>query len=331
MGGAGAKERADGGCRDGVEEKSRGLQAALGLESLANNGLSRHQKFWPGSIHTVGKTSRECILGGNLCVIRGLSTGKRSAMSSVFLRKIERFACLSDEEKRLVRQVGAQRARLLGPRQDITSEGEQARSVKILEAGWACRCRMLPDGRRQIVALLLPGDACDFDAVAPAPLDHSVTTLTSVSLREIPHEAFEAMLVAHPRLREARWRDHMLAAAIQREWMVSLGQRNARERVAHLLCEAMARLELVGLADGKVCDFPLTQIDLGEATGLSSVHVNRTLQELRGGGLVRLRDRQLQIADFEALAEIGLFEPSYLLPMCPAVEPPSRARQASPA
>lgn len=231
----------------------------------------------------------------------------------------------------LVRQVGAQRARLLGARQDITGEGKQARSIKILEAGWACRCRMLPDGRRQIVALLLPGDACDFDAVAPAPLDHSVITLTPVSMREIPHAAFEAMLVARPRLREARWRDHMLAAAIQREWMVSLGQRNARERVAHLLCEVMLRLELVGLADGRVCDFPLTQLDLGEATGLSTVHVNRTLQELRSSGLVTLRDRQLQISSFDALAEIGLFDPGYLLPLRPKPDLATRQRQIRPA
>lgn len=209
-------------------------------------------------------------------------------------------------------QLCERRARLLGARQDMLRPGEQVKTIKILEAGWAGRYRTLPDGRRQIVALLLPGDVCDIESGEAQPADDVVTTLTPVSVREVSQDAFEQLSFSHPDLLRVRWREHLMAAAIQREWTVSLGQRNALERLAHLLCEVMSRLQMVGLSDGVVCDFPLTQIDLGDATGLSSVHVNRTLQELRAAGLVTLRDRQLNIANFAALAELAMFEPGYL-------------------
>lgn len=247
-------------------------------------------------------------------------------MSFLFLRKISRFVRLSAEEERLLLQLCAKRARLLGARQDMLLPGEPVQAIRIVEAGWAGRYRTLPDGRRQIVALLLPGDVCDTGGAPAWPGDDVVTTLTPVSVREVPRDAFEPLARRYPNLMDIRWREHLLAASIQREWTVSLGLRNARERMAHLLCEVMLRLQLVGLSDGVVCEFPLTQIDLGDATGLSTVHVNRTLQELRAAGLVTLRDRQLHVADFEALAEMAMFEPAYL-----GVEPrgmPEKVRES---
>jgi len=117
---------------------------------------------------------------------------------------------------------------------------------------------------------------------------------------------------AHPRVVQALWWESLVAAATQREWAVSLGQRDATERMAHLFCELFLRLKTVGLTRGNSCDLPLTQPEMGEATGLSAVHVNRTLQELRASGLIVLRDRTLTIPNFEALAEVALFNANYL-------------------
>ena len=106
--------------------------------------------------------------------------------------------------------------------------------------------------------------------------------------------------------------ERLAANAIQREWAVNLGQRTAREHLAHLFCETFVRLRAVGLAEGSRCEMPLTQCDLGEATGMTSVHVNRTLQELRRDGLIVLHHRILTIPDFDALAEVAMFDPGYL-------------------
>ena len=120
------------------------------------------------------------------------------------------------------------------------------------------------------------------------------------------------LAMGSPRIAELLWRDALVTAAIQREWIVSLGQRHALERTGHLLCETFLRLEAAGLASGSICEFPITQAELADATGLSAVHVNRTLQELRSTGLVSLANRTLTIHDMGALMRAALFNPSYL-------------------
>ncbi|BAM88917.1 putative transcriptional regulator, Crp/Fnr family [Bradyrhizobium oligotrophicum S58] len=178
--------------------------------------------------------------------------------------------------------------------------------------GWAARYKSLADGRRQIVNFVLPGDTCDAQIYLLERLDHSIAALTSISYAELDRDRFESLLAADRRLAEALWCETLSNAAIQREWTLNLGRRDAFERVAHLLCEVMARLRVVGLIDGNSCAFPITQMDLADATGLSVVHVNRTLQELRSAGLIVLRDRTLTIRDPEALMDAALFDPDYL-------------------
>jgi CRP-like cAMP-binding protein len=143
-------------------------------------------------------------------------------------------------------------------------------------------------------------------------MDHSIGAITPMKVAEIGPEEFEALLEQHPRVTQALYWDGLVTLATQREWTLNVGQRSAYERISHLLCELFIRLQTVGLTDGKICDFPLTQLDLADATGLTAVHVNRTLQELRRDALIELQSRTLTIPDLERLKAAGLFNSNYL-------------------
>ena len=145
---------------------------------------------------------------------------------------------------------------------------------------------MLEDGRRQIVAFFVPGDFCDMNVYILREMDHSVAAVTPIKIAEIARDDFEELTGTHPRVLQALYWYELVMAAIQREWTLNLGQRTAYERIAHLLCEMFLRLESVGLTRGNSCDFPMTQVDIADASGLTAVHVNRTLQELRRDGLI---------------------------------------------
>ncbi|VIO65147.1 Nitrogen fixation regulation protein FixK [Bradyrhizobium ivorense] len=204
---------------------------------------------------------------------------------------------------------GLQRA---GPDEDIASEGDPVESIRIILSGWLCRYKTLEDGRRQIVNFVLPGDTCDACVYLLTMMDHSIGALTPVVYADIKRAAFEKLLASDRSIAEAFWCETMVSSTIQREWTVNIGRRVALERVAHLLCELHDRLYPVGMVDDGSCSFPVTQMDLADATGLSAVHVNRTLQELRGSGLITLRDRLLTIHDLKALQDTAMFTPHYL-------------------
>jgi CRP-like cAMP-binding protein len=228
------------------------------------------------------------------------------------LRKLGKFTRLSsDDEAALARAVSRQ-LRHFSVHEDIMREGEAPQALSVVHEGWACRYKTLEDGRRQIIALFVPGDICDLNLFVLREMDHSIAAISAVTVGEINRRGFEQLMASSTRIAQALWWDSLVAAAIQREWTVSLGQRDAFERVAHLFCELFLRLESAGLTDGWRCDFPLTQTELGEATGLSAVHVNRTLQELRSAELIMLKDRVLTILDFEALRRAAMFNPAYL-------------------
>jgi CRP-like cAMP-binding protein len=228
------------------------------------------------------------------------------------IRRLNALRQLSERGIALLQQAiqdGLRRAR---PGEDITSEGDPIDSVRIVLSGWLCRYKTLEDGRRQIVNFVLPGDSCDACVYLLSVMDHSIGALTAVAYAEIKRAAFEQMLASDRSLAEAMWCETMVNSAIQREWTVNIGRRDALERVAHLLCELYERLLPVGMIDDGSCSFPVTQMDLGDATGLSVVHVNRTLQELRTSGLIVLRDRTLTITDLKVLKDTALFSADYL-------------------
>jgi CRP-like cAMP-binding protein len=196
--------------------------------------------------------------------------------------------------------------------QDLVSEGDPADRIRVVLSGWLARYKTLEDGRRQIVNFVLPGDSCDAYIYLLSRMDHSISSLTSVVYSEIKREQFEELIASDRMLADAFWCETLANASIQREWALNIGRRVALERVAHLLCEICERLRPVGLLDGNSCAFPVTQMDLADATGLSVVHLNRTLQELRAGDLIVLRERTLTVNDLDALKSLALFNANYL-------------------
>jgi len=233
-------------------------------------------------------------------------------MPTALIAKLERFTKLSSQDKAALRRLGSERVRQIGPHHDIISEGERPIDATLVLSGWAYRHKHLEDGRRQIIAFFVPGDLCDHNVFILREMDHSVSTMTPVSVAALSREALEDVSAKHPRIAQGLQWDALVAAAIQREWTVSIGQRSATERVAHLLCEQFVRLKIVDLVHGNSCDFPVTQADLADATGLSNVHVNRTLQDLRSAGVIELKARTLTVPDLDALMRVALFNPGYL-------------------
>lgn len=228
------------------------------------------------------------------------------------VRKLRAYTRLSEQDEALLVRITTEHRRQLNAREDVVGEGRPPHAINVFETGWGCRYKMLEDGRRQIIGLFLPGDMCDLNIYLLSQMDHSIGALTTATISEVSRRGFDELMNGHVRIRSALWWEQLVANAIQREWSVNLGQRTALERLAHLLCEIYYRLRIVGLTDGNQCDFPLTQTELGEATGLSTVHVNRTLQELRAANLIVLKDRTLQIPNLEALEDAALFDPGYL-------------------
>ena len=182
----------------------------------------------------------------------------------------------------------------------------------ILVSGIACRHKDLRDGSRQITELNVAGDFTDLHSFTLKRLDHDVLALTDCRFAVVPHTRMQAITEAFPHLTRVYWFSTNLDAAIHREWELSLGRRTALARVAHLFCEMYVRLGLVGLAEDGRYDLPITQADIAECLGLTSVHVNRTLRELRDRGLVEFRGGKVRIDDLKGLEAAAEFDPLYL-------------------
>jgi CRP-like cAMP-binding protein len=181
------------------------------------------------------------------------------------IEKLGHFVRLAPSDRDMILRTSAKRTREFGAREDIIREGDRPQHINLILSGWACRYKVLEDGRRQVIALFLPGDLCDLNVFVLRQMDHSIGTLTRVTISEISRTTFDELMLAHPRVTQALWWDSLVAAATQREWAVNLGQRDAAERMAHLFCELFLRLKTVGLAHGNSIEMPLTQSELGEA------------------------------------------------------------------
>jgi CRP-like cAMP-binding protein len=225
--------------------------------------------------------------------------------------RLESFTHLSADDRAAIGRI-SKASRIVGPRRDVIREGENPKHVLLMLDGWASRYKTLPDGRRQIVAFFLPGDFCDLNVYILKAMDHSIGAITRLSVADISREEMDTLTANYPRIAQALWWESLVQSAIQREWTLNIGQRTAYERIAHLLVELYLRLRSVGLTQNGSCDFPLTQTDIADAQGLTAVHVNRTLQELRRDGLIELERRRLSIPDLRRLMDLALFNPNYL-------------------
>jgi CRP-like cAMP-binding protein len=227
------------------------------------------------------------------------------------LAKLRQRDEISLQEEEAIRGSVSEIREVPGDRVFIRAGEELSVSILLIE-GWMARAKDLRGGKRQISELHVSGDFADLHSFTLKRLDHDVLTLTPCTVAVVPHERLRAITERHPHLTRVYWFMTNVDAAIHRERALSLGQRLAVSRAAHLFCELYVRLEIIGrVADGGY-DFPLTQEELGECLGLTSVHVNRTLQELRRRNLIRLEERRLTILDRAALEAVAEFDPSYL-------------------
>lgn len=226
------------------------------------------------------------------------------------IRKLEGFHPLSPEDRDLLDRY-SKPVRRFAAKQDIISEGDSPEHVFLILSGFACRYKLLADGRRHIMAYMVPGDFCDFQVFILKQMDHSIGTLSACEVVEIPRPAI-LDLTERPAIARAFWWASLVDEATLREWLVNLGQREAEMRIAHLLCELLMRLRAVGLVEDNSYTLPLTQNDLADTMGMTLVHANRMLTNLRERDLIAMNGRELTVLDVKRLEAYSGFNPNYL-------------------
>ncbi|MCJ2052363.1 Crp/Fnr family transcriptional regulator [Methylobacterium sp. J-070] len=230
-----------------------------------------------------------------------------------FLRKIDSIALFrpTDEERAGLLTLPMQMVDF-DAYQDIVREGDRPRRSFALLEGIACTYKSTRAGKRQVMSYHVPGDVPDFQSIYLEVLDVSIATVSPCRIGFVQHDAARALLRAHPRLNEVFWRATLIDAAMVREWMLNTGRRDAYARMAHLFCELVTRLGAVGLAPDRTCELPMTQPELADALGITPVHVNRTIRDLKAAGLITLRSRRLTVHDWDGLMSVAEFDPTYL-------------------
>jgi CRP-like cAMP-binding protein len=226
-------------------------------------------------------------------------------------RKLAHFIQLSEIEEHVLRSMPAH-LRHVEARCDIVAEGDWPAELSLITEGFACRYKLLADGRKQIMAFLIPGDICDLRALLTGRMDHAVAAINDNQIATIPRQKIFDAMEKYPRIELALWRDTMLDAALYRQWLINLGRRSAYQRIAHLLCEIWTRLEAIGRTKAGSYELPVTQAHVADAMGISLVHVNRSLKRLRQDGLITFRANQVTVLDWGRLQDVAEFDPGYL-------------------
>ena len=224
---------------------------------------------------------------------------------------------LRETEHQILRSMSA-RHRQVASHCDVVSEGGCPSEVSLISSGFACRYKQLQSGLRQITGFLIPGDICDLRAALVGRMDHSVGALRGCEIAVIPHRLLRGEIEKQPRLMYGLWKETILEASICREWVMNVGRRNAYGRLAHLFCEVWCRLRVQGLASDHSFEFPVSQSELADAVGLSVVHVNRTIQQMRAEGLISFRSHSVTLLDQDGLQEVAEFNSDYLQVSSPA-------------
>lgn len=230
-------------------------------------------------------------------------------MSNHFVQKLDNLAELSLGDIAALSAVTS-RPHNYAAKQDMIREGDRPGPVFVILEGWACRYKILPSGTRQIMAFLLPGDCCDLHVGILAEMDHNLQALTRCKVALIQGDTMEALLEDHPAVARAMYKSQLIDEGILRAWIVSMGRRSSVERVAHLMCELYLRS--LSIDSSAEVAFPVSQIVVADALGMTPVHVNRILKELRVAGAMTLKRGQLSITDPVKLVQIAGFDENYL-------------------
>jgi CRP-like cAMP-binding protein len=227
------------------------------------------------------------------------------------IRKFERRASLDDADRGALRDLPFRLLRA-EPGRYLVREGSMNDQSILILSGLAYRHKVSADGSRQIVSIHIPGDFVDLEGALLKTADHNVQALTRCELAVVPRDALRDMLRSHPQVALALWVDTLIDASIFREWIMNIGRRDARERLAHIFCEFALRLEVAGIGSTDGYELPMTQEQLADASGLTSVHVNRTLKAMDAEGLIRREKRFVFIPDWERLRSVAGFSELYL-------------------
>lgn len=228
-----------------------------------------------------------------------------------FFDKIRLRDDLGREEQKAITEAAQERI-TFAPNQDLVLEGDRPVHSMLLTSGMACRYRLQSNGERQLLAIHLAGDFVDLHSFLIKEMDHSVGALTQCSVVTFPHERLVKVTERYPHLTRMLWLLTLVDGSSHREWLAGLGLRSASQRTAHLFCEIYTRLKVVGRASDLRFDLPITQAALADAIGISSVHINRVIQELRQQNLITWEGGVVTIKSWDALVAAGDFDDRYL-------------------
>jgi len=232
-------------------------------------------------------------------------------MGNRFIDKLKSFGVLEEADiAALVTATG--RGRSIGAKVDLIREGNRPGPVFVMLEGWAFRYKILPNGARQIMAFLMPGDCCDLHVGLLAEMDHSIRTITHAEVATIEREQMDALMDTHPKIARAMYISQLVDGGTMRAWITSMGRRNSLERAAHLICELYVRARNIGLTSSSQLSLPLSQLLLADALGMTPVHLNRVLKELKLQGAMTLQRGMLVVTGPEKLISIAGFDENYL-------------------
>lgn len=231
---------------------------------------------------------------------------------SLFLQRLMRRSALTTEEQVAILKLAGSSHRYAA-NADIVSPGENVETACLVARGLVGRYDQRLDGQRQVTSFYIPGDMCDLHSVVAPKASWSITAATKATVIRVPHRQLRDLCVLYPSIALAFWRDGTADASIFAKWVGNLGRKSAKERITHLFCEMGLRLEAAGLGSRTAFQLPVTQSQLGDATGLTAVHVNRSLQEIRARGLLSFSQGRVEIPNWDAVAALAEFDPAYLI------------------
>src|SRR3954447_5965746 len=273
------------------------------------------RRFITGRIRWAPATERLCApaLGSGRQVVTDHITGPPGSTAlEPMLRKLEYWHKLGESDRTALLAL-PHTVKTLAQNGYIVREGDRATHCCVLLSGFAIRHKIVAEGRRQIVSIHMKGEMVDLQNSLLGRADHSVQMLTNGKVAMIPRDEINRIAFQRPAVGRAMWIDTLVDASIFREWVANVGRRDAPTRIAHLLCEFSLRLKVAGLGEQTNYELPMSQEQLADATGLTSVHVNRTLRALDAAGLIeRSNPRRIEIGDWRKLAEAGDFDSVYL-------------------
>lgn len=227
------------------------------------------------------------------------------------IEKLQSLGDIGEEDAAAIARL-PHRIVSVGAAHHLIREGAKATECCLLLDGYACRHKVAANGGRQIVSFHLRGDILDLQHLLLAVADHNVQTITPATVAWIDKADLRALIHSRPAIAEALWTDTLIDASIFREWVLNVGRRDARSRIAHMLCEFITRCKNAGIGDPEHFELPMTQEQIADATGLTPVHVNRMIRSLREDGGVAIERSILRVSDWRRLKMIGDFDANYL-------------------